>query len=305
MITQPTASNPEPNPDKPELRYDMLAVDLDGTLLRSDKQLAKYDAVAIKEAMRRGVKVVLATARPPRSSKPIHKKLGLDTPLINYNGAAIYDVAKDEQIFHQPLSSKTAREIIKLARSIEPSVVVSIEAQDKWYTDYDDPQFKTATARRFKPDYVGTLIVPLSRPITKLMLLFHAEQLAPVRDAIIAEFGEHAAFPESDETIVQVVHPEVDKGAALARVAEGYGIEASRVCAIGDAPNDAGMLRWAGLGLAVGNAFGAALEAANVVLDKTNDQRAVGHAVERYVLGDDPVAQEVARATAAEKNAGQ
>lgn len=276
----------------------MLALDLDGTLLRSDKQLAMYDAVAVKEAMRRGVKVVLATARPPRSSKPIHQKLGLDTPLINYNGALIYNVAIEEQVFHEPLCSKTARQIIKLARSIEPSVVVSIEAQDKWFTDHDDPQFKTATARRFKPDYVGSLIVPLSRPITKLMLLFHAEQLKPVRDAIMAEFGEHAAFPESDETIVQVVHAEVDKGAALARVADSYGIDASRVCAIGDAPNDAGMLSWAGLGLAVSNAFGEALDAANVVLDKSNDERAVGTAVERYVLDDDPVARQVARASA-------
>ena len=283
----------------------MLALDLDGTLLRSDKQLSKYDAVAIKEAVRRGVKVVLATARPPRSSKTIYKKLGLDTPLINYNGALIYDVAKDEQVYHEPLNSKTARAIIKLARSIEPSVVVSLEVQDKWYTDYDDPRFKTATAKRFKPDYVGTLIVPLSRPITKLMLLFHAEQLGPVRDAIMAEFGEHAAFPESDKTIIQVVNADVDKSVALSRVAEGYGIDASRVCAIGDAPNDAGMLRWAGLGLAVGNAFGSALESANVVLDRTNDERAVGLAVERYILGDDPVAREVERVSALDKETSE
>ena len=58
-----------------------------------------------------------------------------------------------------------------------------------------------------------------------------------------------------------MVNAEVDKGIALKRVADQYGIDASRVCAIGDAPNDAGMLRWAGLGLAVGNAFGEAIEA--------------------------------------------
>lgn len=283
----------------------MLALDLDGTLLRSDKKLSKYDAVAIKEAVRRGVKVVLATARPPRSSKRIHEGLGLDTPLINYNGALVYDVAKDEQVYHEPLDSKIAREIIKLARSIEPSIVVSLEVRDKWYTDYDDPRFKTATAKRFKPDYVGSLIVPLSRPVTKLMLLFHAEQLDPIREAIMENFSEHAAFPESDKTIIQVVNAQVDKSSALQRVAEQYGIDPSRVCAIGDAPNDAGMLRWAGLGLAVGNAFGEALEAANVVLDQTNDERAVGLAVERYVLGDNPVARHAARARAIEKESSE
>lgn len=284
--------------DLPVPRYDLLALDLDGTLLRSDKQLVMYDAIAIKEAMRRGVKVVLATARPPRSSRGIHSKLGLDTPLINYNGAVIYDVQRDRSTFHQPLCSETAREVIALARSIEPSVVVSIEVLDKWYTDHDDPAFKTETARRFKPDYIGPLNLPLSLPITKLMLLFHADRLSPVRDRIVAEFTGRAAFPQSDATIIQVVHPEVDKAVALAQVAAGYGIASDRVCAIGDAPNDAGMLKWAGLGCAVANAFDQAREAADVVLEQTNDQRAVGLAIERYVLNDDPVARQVALAGA-------
>lgn len=258
-----------------------------------------YDAIAVKEAVRRGVKVVLTTARPPRSSKPIHKRLGLDTPLINYNGAVIYDVKQDRSTFHQPLCSETAHAVIELARSIEPSVVVGIEVLDKWYTDHNDPAFKTETARRFKPDYIGPLNLPLSLPVTKLMLLFHAEQLKPVRDAIVAKFGEVAAFPESDATIIQVVHADVDKAAALARVAEGFGISPDRVCAIGDAPNDSGMLKWAGLGCAVGSAFGSARDAADVILDHTNDERAVGLAIEQYVLGDDPVARQVALANAA------
>jgi len=71
-----------------------------------------------------------------------------------------------------------------------------------------------------------------------------------VREAIEREFAGRAAFPQNDATIIQSVHPDVDKAAALQRVAAGYGIPAERVCAIGDAPNDAGMLRWAGLGLA-------------------------------------------------------
>ncbi|MBX2851156.1 MAG: Cof-type HAD-IIB family hydrolase [Phycisphaeraceae bacterium] len=273
-------------------------MDLDGTLLRSDKKLVMYDAVAVKEAVRRGVKVVLATARPPRSSRGIHNKLGLDTPLINYNGASIHDVEQDRSTFHQPLCSETAREVIEMARSIEPSVVVSIEVLDKWYTDHDDPAFKTETARRFKPDYIGPLNLPLSLPITKLMLLFHAERLSPVRDAIVTEFAGRAAFPQSDATIIQVVHAEVDKAAALALVAAGYGIAPERVCAIGDAPNDAGMLQWAGLGCAVASAFGGARDAADVILEQTNDERAVGLAIERYVLDDDPVARQVALAGA-------
>lgn len=310
MPTEPVPAQPEPTAttsapattDTPVPRYDLLALDLDGTLLRSDKRLSRYDAVAVTEARRRGVKVVLATARPPRSSRHIHAKLGLDTPLINYNGALIHDTANDEHLFHLPLSADIARAVIDLAREMLPSIVVSIEVLDKWYTDHDDPNLQTATAKRFKPDFIGSLDVPLSGPITKLMLLAHAEQLRPVREAVMAKFVGQAAFMESDQTIMQVVHPQVDKGAALARVAAQLGIPPERVCTIGDAPNDAGMLRWAGLGLAVGNAFGTARDHANQVLEDTNDQRAVGRAIEQYVLGDDPIARQVAANGAEREN---
>lgn len=249
--------------------------------------------MAIREAVRRGVRVVITTARPPRSSRDIHLMLGLDTPLINYNGALIHDVAQSADLYHQPLCSDTARQVIETARAIEPGVVVGIEVLDMSYTDHDDPAFKTETAKRFKPDFVGPLDVALKQDVTKLMLLFHADRLRPIRDKIVARFAGRAAFPESDDTIVQVVHPQVDKVNALVQVAARYGVPAQRVCAIGDAPNDAGMLEWAGLGLAVANAFGSARDSADIILEHTNDQRAVGRAIERHVLGDDPVARQV------------
>lgn len=271
-----------------------MALDLDGTLLRSDKQLARYDAVAITEARRRGVKVVIATARPPRSSREIHARLRLDTPMINYNGALIYDPVAGRQVLHKPLAAETARAIIHRARAIEPGIVVGIEVDDKWYTDHDDPNFKTETAKRFKPDFIGSLDIPLQQDITKLMLLYQAERLGPIRHAIAEEFADRAAFHESDATIIQAVHREADKGSALKHVAEQMGVAPERVCAIGDAPNDAGMLRFAGLGLAVANAFGSARDHADKVLADTNDQWAVGRAIEAYVLADDPVARAVA-----------
>ncbi len=276
----------------------MLAIDLDGTLLRSDKQVAKYDAVAIREAVRRGVKVVIATARPPRSSRAVHARLGLDTLLINYNGALIHHVEQARHVFHEPLPADTARAIIDAARSLEPKVVVSIETLDKWYTDHDDPKRQTETAKKFKPDFIGPLDVPLRDAVTKLMLLASKKRIKRIIEEVMPEFQDEdpfrgAAFIQSDESILQIVHPEVDKGRALEWVARSHKIPADRVCAIGDAPNDTGMIRFAGLGCAVANSFGSARDEANVLLDHTNDDWAVGRAIERYVLRDDCVARAV------------
>ena len=279
--------------EKPPPRYDLLAIDLDGTLLRTDKQIAKYDAVAIGEARRRGVKVVIATARPPRSARAIHAKLRLDTPLINYNGALIHHVQQARHMFHEPLHNDTARAIIDMARHLEPKVIVSIEVLDKWYTDHDDPNLSTETAKKFKPDFIGPLDVPLRDAVTKLMILASPRRLKRIKPQVIEAFAGRANFVESDDHIMQVVHPEVDKGRALAWVAASYGIAPDRCCAIGDAPNDTSMLKWAGLGCAVANSFGSARDHANVLLEHTNDDWAVGRAIERYVLRDNVVEREV------------
>lgn len=278
-----------PQPARPKLvagppRFDLIALDLDGTLMRSDKKVAMYDVNAIKRAIKRGVKVVIATARPPRSAREIHEQLGLDTPLINYNGALIHDRANRTHLAHYPLAAETARAMVELARTLDPGVVVTLERLDQCFTDHDDPNLQTETAKRFKPDYIGPLDEPLKEDITKLMFLAPGDRLKPIRAAITEVFTGRAAFAESDEHIMQIVNPTVGKGAALAWVADRLGVPAERCLAIGDAPNDSDMLRWAGKGCAVANAFGDARDAADIILVEGNDNEAVGHAIEDFVL---------------------
>lgn len=286
---QPPPPEPEPDAPKPVIpvgppKFDLVALDLDGTLMRTDKKVAMFDVNAIKRAVQRGVKVVIATARPPRSSREIHEQLGLDTPLINYNGALIHDRARKQHLFHEPLAAEIARAMVERARDVDPEVVVTIEVLDKCYTDHDDPNLQTETAKKFRPDYIGPLDVPLRDNITKLMFLAPGTRLKAVREVIVDEFRGQAAFMESDEHVMQIAHADVGKERALAWVAASLGIPAEKCLAVGDAPNDAGMLRWAGKGIAVANAFGDARDAADVILVEGNDNEAVGHAIEDYVL---------------------
>src|SRR6185295_18126065 len=72
-------------------RYSVLALDLDGTLLTDDLRITGRTHAAIRRARERGVAVVLASARPPRSMRRYHRELELDTPLVAYNGALVWD----------------------------------------------------------------------------------------------------------------------------------------------------------------------------------------------------------------------
>src|SRR5690348_9246349 len=84
----------------------LVAVDLDGTLLNDSKQVTEQTAGALACLPERDVKVVIASARPPRSVRHIYQSLGLDTLQINYNGALIWDEPNQRAIFHRPLTGK-------------------------------------------------------------------------------------------------------------------------------------------------------------------------------------------------------
>ncbi len=171
-----------------------------------------------------------------------------------------------------------------MARRVDPEVLISAEILDRWYTDRVDPTLLTETARYWEPDYMGPVASFLNVPVTKLMLLAPPERLTHVQAAVRRRFRGRVGLLVSDHHLLQVVHNQVDKAAALARVAEQYGIERSQVMAIGDAPNDAGMLLWAGWGVAMQNAWPIAREAADCVVP-SNDEDGVAYALEKYVPG--------------------
>lgn len=269
--------------DRPAKPIRMVAIDIDGTLMRSDKQVTRRSARAIAEAARRGVSIVLASARPPRSVRELHRELGLTTPSVHYNGALVFDAATQTHLFHRPLARRTARRAVRLARRVDRSVVVSIERLDRWLTDRVDPTLLVETARNSEPDFLGSMRDCLREDVTKLMLLAPPERLAPVRDHLHARLGGELAVHVSDRHVIQLVHREVDKAAAVRWIADRHGIASEEVMAIGDAPNDAGMLRWAGLGVAMENAWPQALAAADA-LAPSNDAEGVTAALERFVL---------------------
>lgn len=262
----------------------LVAIDLDGTLLRSNKRLSVANARAIAEVTNRGVHVVLASARPPRSVREIYRRLALDTLQVNYNGALIHDMPRGKHVFHQPMSVALATKIVKFARKMDPDVVISVEVLDKWYTDHVDDTLPTETSKRFEPDFVGPLGAFLTVPVTKLMLLAPPEKLRPVHAAIRTKFTKDIAILISDDYLIQIVHRQVDKASALQRVAEVYGVPQEQVMAIGDAQNDLGMVRWAGLGVAMESGWDELKKAAQVIAP-CNDDDGVAHVLKKNILG--------------------
>ena len=250
------------------MRIHLVAIDLDGTLLNSAKEITDTTAAILRTAREAaGVHIVLATARPPRSVMPFYTLLDLDTPMINYNGALVYDPPSQRVVMHRPIPVRTAREIVSLARRMYPRVLVSVEILDRWYTDRVDLRYTTETGRLVRPDVVGPIQQWLTQSITKLLLLGEDKKLTEIALAVRRQLPHQVAIVQTEGHLLQVMHATVSKAQALRVVAGELGVTAEQVMAIGDNANDVGMLRWAGIGVAMANAAPEAIRAADYVTD--------------------------------------
>lgn len=264
----------------------LIAIDLDGTLLTSRKSISRRTHTALAAARDQGIHIVLATARPPRSVRGYYEALKLATPQINYNGALIWDEPRRRIIEHTPLETEVCRKVINVARKMYPEILVSVEILDKWYTDHfsDVPEYATETSKQhFTPDFIGPIDAFLTVPPTKLMLLGDPEWIATLEKQLPRKFGDDIAHTRSDPFLLQINHPSVNKGSAVAAVAKRLGIARENIMAIGDAPNDLSMLTYAGVPVVMGNAWDQVKSAGRAIVPD-NDHDGVGIAIEELVL---------------------
>lgn len=261
----------------------LVAIDLDGTLLDRSKKVSDRAAAALKSLPAAGVKVVIASARPPRSVRQIYQELGLDTWQINYNGALIWDEPNQQPVFHRPMHPRLVRMMIERCRDMFEEVLVSCEVLDKWFTDRDEHTYTTETGKLFKPDVICPVAEICAQPITKLMLLGDPRIISRLESLLLEEFGGKVTLLHTDNDLLQIMDNRVSKAVALQKIAAHYGVKPAEVMAIGDAPNDVGMLQYAGVAIAMANAQDVVKEVADWIAP-SNDEHGVHVALQKYGL---------------------
>lgn len=280
-LTGPDEPRPEP---QTQAAIKLVAIDLDGTLLDDAKQVSEQTAQALRCLSERGVKMVIASARPPRSVRQFHSMLHLDTLSIHYNGALIWDEPNKQVIDHTPMDGAQVLEIINGARTIYPQLLVSCEVLDRWFTDRFEQSYTTETGRLFRPDVIAPLESFCNQPITKLMLLGEAEIIAHLSEALPPLLSQ-AHCVRCDPELLQIMDRRANKAIALRKVADFYSVSLDEVMAIGDAANDVEMLQCAGIAVAVDNAHPSVKQVAHWIAPSNNDH-GVHAALKRYGLCD-------------------
>jgi Cof subfamily protein (haloacid dehalogenase superfamily) len=179
--------------------------------------------------------------------------MGLDTPVIAYNGAYIKQERTGETLLDEHLDLATAQELV--AFCAHEGLHLNYYLRDTLYTaqatQWSD-LYAARTGAVIHP--VGDLSIFADQAPTKVLIVDEPARITRLYAEMSARYAGRAYVTISNAEYLEFMPPTVNKGTALAVVAEHYGIPRARVIAFGDAGNDIPAIAWAGLGVAMENA---------------------------------------------------
>ncbi|MEH0874192.1 sugar-phosphatase [Pectobacterium cacticida] len=265
----------------------LIAIDMDGTLLTPQNQISPAVKAAIAAAREKGVQVVLATGRPYVGVARYLAELDLQQEggyCITNNGALVQRADDGECVAQTALSFDDYLYCEALARKLG----VHFHALDYHfvYTANKDISAYTVheshlTGMPLKYRAVEEMDPRLTFP--KVMMIDEPEILDRAISQIPAEAFERYTIMKSAEYYLEILDKRVNKGEGVKMLAEHLNIPREGVLALGDQQNDLAMIRYAGIGVAMGNAIDE-VKAASQFVTKTNAEDGVAYAIEKFVL---------------------
>ena len=261
--------------EKNGLAFDLVAFDLDGTLLPRDLVISGKTLEAVRGLRERGVRLVVATGRRFEGAREYAGQLGFSAsePVICYGGAMVREMA-GETLLHDTIPTDISAEVLEWAASRD--LHSRIFTDGKIVTSAATPSARTYL--RVTDDSGGCAVESPAdwlrengeRP-TKLVLVDHPDDIEGWLEEAREAFGEKLFVTRSLPHYVEIGGVASNKSSALGFLCEHWGIEPSRTIAFGDADNDIDMLRFAGCGVAVGGKNEEVRAAADLVVPPVDE----------------------------------
>ncbi len=251
--------------DAARFPYRLAACDLDGTLLGPHKEISQANFEAVQRLRDQGVRVVLASGRRHQNSVRFYRELHMDGLMISCSGALVQD-PDTEQIRREILFPEAlAEELVTRGESYGLTVIyyhrehLFVGVRNLWTDLYESRVGEHAEL------FPGDLRELRGEAALKIVWYGEPKKLNAMREGLQDEYRDRLTVLATDAENLEFLAPSANKADALASLADFYQVDRAQTLAFGDGENDAPMLRWAGMGVAVDGSSGVAQAAAKLV----------------------------------------
>ena len=280
------------------MSYKVICIDVDGTLLGESGIIPEENILAIEQAYKKGVQVVISTGRIYSNAVQIAKRIQVKSPVIAANGAVVKDWYNGKTIFHASFTRDEYEKLLELLskyklvahfytmdRGIAYSAIGSIAAlvyKMKNYSKsnkiYVDSYLTLKSLRKKLIDLEGHIVKCVLYSIDKENLRGFRKEIEDNSDMSVFGAGSYS---------IEIGPKGVSKGNSVKILSNYLSINIDDVICIGDNENDIEMVKYAGLGVAMGNGVDSLKEVADYVTD-TNINSGVANVINKFILAKNP-----------------
>lgn len=267
--------------------YKLIALDIDGTLLNTEKKITKDVFTSIQEAKKSGTKVVLSTGRPLPGVTPLLEELNLTDDgdyVICFNGAVVQEVKSEKVISNIEMNYDDFKNIYDVVKELNTNV--HINTPTNVITPHKVPSKYTlleSNLNQIPIVYKNEDEINDNITFCKIMIVDEPERLEEILNLIPKKLYDNYTVVRSAPFFLEFLNKKANKGTALQALCENIGIDIENTIAVGDEENDQHMINLAGLGVAMGNARDSIKNIANYIT-KSNNEHGVAHVIDKFIL---------------------
>ena len=266
------------------MKYKFAAADMDGTLLNDSNEITPYTIDTIRSAVAEGLIFSICTGRPIQGVTRYQKQLGIQGPVITYNGAMILDSATGKVLYRQELEADDARLILEAGQKYGTTMCIWSDNQ-LYGNQLNDRIEKYSQSTKVKPILMPSIDMLLSQGITKILWYDDTEKIQQIEKELQnSSLFHQVTFCTSKPFYLEFFHSRVSKAAAMDQIGKLYGFTSDQTIAIGDGFNDLSMICHAALGVAMSNAPAGVRQHADYITTHSNNEDGVAEVLKKFVF---------------------
>lgn len=268
------------------MNYEMLVLDLDGTLTNSEKIITSPTKKALIEIQKEGKKVVLASGRPINGVQPLAEELELGrfgSYILSFNGARITQCSTGNLIYNKVLPANVIEPVYQIVKQYEGMDIITYEGGD--IISGLKPNEYTEKEKNINKMHIKTVehfSEYIDFPVNKLLVTGEPKVLEVVMKEVKAKFHSLLNVYRSEPYFLEIMPQKIDKAYTLQKLLSSIGLTANQMICCGDGYNDLSMIEYAGLGVAMENAQPIVKEKADYIT-RSNDEDGVLYVIERFM----------------------